>query len=125
METFKEQNQQINRLSINLEEAIRNSFECLKATTLCLQHCLSIGGKHGHIKHITLLKECAEICEITASFMMESSSFSDEVGGICARVCDFCSDSCYELDPHDQIILACMTACKNCADSCRNMEHES
>lgn len=123
METFKEQNEQINRLSINMEEAIRNCLECFRVTTSCLQYCLDRGDRYSDQRNITLLKECADICEIAASFMVESSDFSHDVCGICARICDLCGDSCYDLDSHDPIMKACMTACKNCADSCRNMEH--
>ena len=123
METFKKENEQINRLSINMEEAIQNSLECFRATTYGMEHCLSLGEKYSDQKHITLLKECAEICQITASFMIESSDFAHDVCGICARLCDLCGDSCYDLDPQDPILRACMDACKNCADSCRNMEH--
>lgn len=123
MESIKKQNELINRFSKNMEEAIANSLECFRVTTLCLEHCLLLGGKYAEPDHIMLLKECAEICQVSTSFMVENSDFTHDVCGICARICDLCGDSCYDLAEHDPIITACMSACKNCAESCRNMEH--
>lgn len=123
MESLKEQNEQINRLSINMEQAISNALECYRATTRCLQYCLSMGGKHSGSHHITLLMECAEICQISARFMVENSDFAHDICGLCARICDACGDSCHEIAAHDFEMQACIRACRNCADSCRNMEH--
>ncbi len=67
--------------------------------------------------------ECAEICQLVALFMVENSDFAHDICGVCARICDACGDSCYEIDKDDAEMRACMLACKNCADSCRNMEH--
>ncbi|MBA2404621.1 MAG: four-helix bundle copper-binding protein [Bdellovibrionales bacterium] len=123
MESLKVQNDQINRLSKNMEEAIQNALECGRVATFCLQHCLSMGGKHGEQRHITLLKECSDITKIAISFMIENSDFSHDICGICARICDACADSCHDLDPHDSVMEDCIIACRKCADSCRNMEH--
>ena len=123
MESLKEQNEQINRLSINMEDAISNALECHRICTSCLQHCLSVGGKHADQRHVTLMMECAEICRVAARFMIENSDFAHDICGICARICDACGDSCHDLDSMDPMMMACIVACKNCADSCRNMEH--
>lgn len=123
METFKEQNEFINRLSVNMEDAITNAMECFRITTNCLQHCLTMGEKHAEIKHITLMKECAEICQLAASFMIEKSDFAHDLCGVCARVCDACAVSCNEVDSQDAMMKFCITACRKCAESCRNMEH--
>jgi hypothetical protein len=123
METFKEQNDFINRLSVNMEEAIRNAMECFRITTNCMQHCLSLSEKHAEVKHITLLKECAELCQITASFLIVKSDFAHDVCGVCARVCEACADSCEEIDDRDAMMKLCIHACRDCAESCRNMEH--
>ena len=123
METLKEQNLQINRLSINMEYAIKNALECYRVCSTCLQHCLALGGKHSEHGHITVMIECAQVCQIASSFMIATSDFVHDVAGICARLCDACADSCHDIDPEDPHMVACMVACRQCADSCRNMEH--
>lgn len=123
MESLKEENDFINRLSVNSEEAIERSLDCFRVTTNCLQHCLSRGGEHADQRHISLMKECAEISRLTASFMIEKSDFSHDLCGLCAKICDACADSCEEICPEDVMMNLCANACRRCADSCRNMEH--
>ncbi len=123
METLKDQNEFINRLSVNMEDAIQNSLDCYRVVTNCLQHCLSLGGKHSEVTHITLMKECAEICKLTAGFMIEKSDFAHDLCGVCARVCDACANHCEHIEASDVMMNLCVQACRRCADSCRNMEH--
>ena len=123
METLKEQNELINRLSVNMEAAIQNALECSRVTQNCLQHCLAEGGKHAEKKHVNLMKECAELCQLSASFMIEGSDFAHDLCGVCARVCDACADSCANVDEEDAMMRLCITACRKSAESCRNMEH--
>jgi len=123
METFKEQNEQINRLSINRDEAIRNALECHRITTLCLQHCLTMSGIHSEQRHITVLKECADLCQITADFMIENSDFSDEICNLCARLCELCAESCFVVDPNDLIMEACISSCRECAASIKGITY--
>lgn len=123
METIKEQNELINRLSVNMEEAISNALECFRLTSNCLQHCLMMGDKHADVKHITLMKQCAELCQLAARFMIEKSDFAHDVCGITAKMCDACADSCLDVDANDAMMNLCVNSCRKCADSCRNMEH--
>ena len=123
METFKEQNNLINHLSVNMEQAIEAALECHRMTLNSLQHCLSLGGKHSDRKHVNLMKECADICQVSASFMIEGSDFAHDICGVCARICDACANHCAVVDDQDAMMKLCITACRKCAESCRNMEH--
>ena len=45
---------------------------------ICLQtvsHCLEKGGDHARTEHVTLLLDCAEICQTAANFMLRNSSY--------------------------------------------------
>lgn len=123
MDSIKEQNEFINRLSVNMEETITHVMECFRITSNCLHHCLTMGEKHADVKHITLMKHCAEICQLSSSFMIEKSDFAHDLCGLCAKICDACADSCQEVDAQDAMMKLCVNACRKCADSCRNMEH--
>jgi hypothetical protein len=109
--------------SVNMHECIDNCLEASKVCQSCLQHCLSLGGKHAQPEHISLLLETAEICHVTATFMLATSKFTHELAGVCSRVCDAAAQSLNEMDPEDPHMVKCMTICKKTADACRNLEH--
>jgi hypothetical protein len=97
--------------------------DCVDCSSICIEtmnHCLHMGGRHADPNHITLLANCAEICRISADFMLSGSSFSDEICKVCAQVCEACKSSC-ELFSDDQQMMACAEQCQICADSCRDM----
>jgi hypothetical protein len=121
--SLKAQNEEINRLSVNMEDAIQNAMDCSRVVQTCIQHCLSLGNKHAEVGHISVMMDCAEITQLSAKFMISTSDFSHDLSGICARVCEACYDSCQSIDPEDPHMNTCMVACRKCADSCRNMEH--
>jgi hypothetical protein len=120
---IKARNEEINRLSVHMEDAIRNAMQCSRIAQSCLQHCLSLGGKYADMDHISAMMECAEITRLSAQFMISTLDFTHDLSGVCARVCDACLESCQNIDPEDPHMNATMVACRKCADSCRNLEH--
>jgi hypothetical protein len=123
METFKEQNEQINQLGNREEERIRKCLVAYKATHSCLKHCLVSDEKHHKHGHITLLKECSEITNLTSSFLLEGSDFKNQICNLCAQICIECAESCEAIDPHDQKMSDCARSCRECAESCMSMLH--
>lgn len=123
METFKEQNEQINKLAGREEEKIRNCLNAYKATLNCLKHCLASDETHHKLGHITLLKECSEITNLTSSFLLEGSDFKSQICNLCAQICTECADSCESIDPHDMEMIFCAKSCRECAESCLSLAH--
>lgn len=107
----------------NMEQCIRDCLACYQECMSCIPHCLSLGGKHVEEKHITLMMECAQMCNVSATLMQLKSGFSYELCQLCARVCDACADSCSSIDPNDSMMQKCAETCRKCADSCRSMAH--
>lgn len=107
----------------SMEECIRDCIACYQECLSCVPHCLSLGGKHAEQKHISLMLECAQMCNLSASLMQLKSQFSFEHCQLCARVCDACAESCSSIDPNDSMMMKCADMCRRCADSCRNMAH--
>ena len=103
------------------EECISDCFSCYEQCTVCLSHCMSMGGEHVEAKHLSLMMECAQLCSTSASFMQFNSPFAIELCQVCAKVCDACASSCDEVDPEDPVMQECSAMCRQCADSCRNM----
>ncbi len=94
---------------------------CLKCHQVCLDAmariCLPRGGRHAERGHVALMYGCADLCRVTADFMIMGARLHFKVCGICAEVCEACAVSCQMLDDMDE----CVRVCRECADNCRRM----
>lgn len=100
---------------------------CIEACTGChavciemIQHCLEKGGRHVAAEHIRLLEDCAEICRLSADFMLRGSPLHIETCAVCADICEKCAESCDRMSD-DEDMRRCAEACRQCAESCREM----
>ncbi len=104
-----------------------SSTECIDACTDCravcletMNHCLIKGGKHADAEHIRTLLDCADICNVSAGFMLRESSLHGEVCRACATVCNACASSCDAM-ADDEEMKRCAEVCRECAKSCEKM----
>jgi hypothetical protein len=67
------------------------------------------------------MMDCAEICRISADFMLRGSEMSKEVCELCADICEECATSCESFGQDDSQMVDCANACRACAASCREM----
>lgn len=124
METFKAQNEKINQLTLLQQDAPSQlALEVFRICTETFNYCLDKGEEFTSPQHLRLLKECAEISRLTASFLLEESVYAHDLCGVCAKVCDACAVSCAGIDDQDGQLMICQAACNQCADSCRQQEH--
>ncbi|SMO95175.1 four-helix bundle copper-binding protein [Melghirimyces algeriensis] len=66
---------------------------------------------------LRLLRDCADICSLTAQMLARNSPFSRQMALLCAQVCEACGRECMKFpDPHSQ---HCARVCLHCADACR------
>jgi hypothetical protein len=113
-------NQMGQQMSQDMQRCIQ---ECLNCHSICLQtaaYCLQMGGKHADPRHMTLLLDCAEICQTSANFMLRGSDLHGRTCGVCAEVCERCAQSCDHMGD-DAMMKACADQCRRCAESCRHM----
>ncbi len=104
-----------------LQTCIQN---CLESSQICIQtidHCLTKGGEHAEAKHIKLLQDCADLCELSARFMLRNSDFHSQICKTCAEICTACADNCEAMAVSDTEMKACAEACKKSAASCQDM----
>lgn len=97
--------------------------ECRKCEKICqetLIYCQEQGGAHAEPTHLALLRDCAKICETSASFLALGSPQHAIVCRACAEICKACEESC-EQWPDDPKMKACADACRSCFESCRKM----
>lgn len=97
--------------------------ECKKCEKICqetLRYCEEKGGDHAEPSHLALLRDCAKICETSATFLARGSAQHGIVCRACAEICKACEESC-EQWPDDAQMKACADACRSCYESCKKM----
>jgi hypothetical protein len=109
------------QMSQEMQQCIQNCSECHRTCLATVPHCLEIGGEHASQHHITLLLDCAEICQTSANFMLRQSELHARTCGVCAEVCQRCADDCEKMAQGDFQMLACADMCRRCAATCREM----
>lgn len=86
-----------------------------------VSHCLEKGGDHARSDHITLLLDCAEICQTAGNFMLRKSELHAQICTACAEVCERCAEDCERFGSEDQMMKECAQSCRRCAEACRTM----
>ncbi|AWI12611.1 hypothetical protein B4064_1172 [Caldibacillus thermoamylovorans] len=67
---------------------------------------------------LQLLRDCADICHVTASFIARNSHLNKMMAQICAQICEACGNECSKFnDRHSQ---HCAQVCYHCAQECRS-----
>lgn len=101
-----------------MQQCIDACLACYRTcTSMAMNHCLKLGGKHAEQKHFTLMMACAEICRTSAHFMLLGSAHHRHLCAECAEICVECADDCERVGDMDE----CVKACRRCAESCRKM----
>ncbi|WP_202976485.1 four-helix bundle copper-binding protein [Anaerophilus nitritogenes] len=66
---------------------------------------------------LQLLRDCADICTLTAKYIARNSGFSKCIANLCAYICEVCGTECLRFpDPESQ---HCAQVCLHCARECR------
>jgi hypothetical protein len=97
---------------------------CRDCNTMCTQtiaHCLKLGGRHAAPDHIRLLADCAQLCAVSADYMVRESPFHNQVCRLCSELCKQCAKDCEHVAGDDQMIKQCIEMCRKCAGSCERM----
>ena len=103
-------------LSADMKQCLDNCSACHDLCLTTVAHCLQMGGTHADAAHITLLLDCAQICETSADAMLRHSAQSATICRACADICRACADSCEKVGMPE-----CAAACRKCAESCTAM----
>jgi hypothetical protein len=108
--------------SIGSHSSMQSCIEaCSRCAQVCLQtamnHCLELGGRHVEQEHFRLMMNCAEICQLSANFMLSGSRFHNRTCEVCAEICEACAMDCSRVGDMEE----CESTCRQCAESCRQM----
>jgi hypothetical protein len=108
-------------LSDVMQRCIQDCLDCYRSCLETISHCLELGGRHADKTHISLLQDCAQICESTAASMFRLSGLHHQLVAVCAEACDRCAESCEQIADGDRTMLECAEISRRCAESCRQM----
>jgi hypothetical protein len=103
-----------------MDECIEQCLQCHVVCTMTAQYCLVKGGDHAAIGTVGVLLDCAQICQVSADFMIRGSPFHTLTCAACAEVCRSCADACRAAGD-DEELAHCADMCEACADSCERM----
>ena len=98
----------------SMQDCIASCLECSEVCNETLTHCLSMGGKHVEPNHIKTLIACADICALSAQWMIRDIEFHSELCRTCAEVCKACAASCKSVGA-DEAMQNCIDVCTACA----------
>ena len=68
-------------------------------------------------EQLSLLKDCADICTLTAKYVARCSEFAMSTAALCAEICEICGNHC--LMHPDELSQRCGQICLHCARECR------
>jgi len=103
-----------------LEACVDACTECHAVCLATVAYCLDEGGDHAAPDHVTLLLDCAQICQTSADYMLRGSTLHTETCAVCADVCERCAEACSGW-ADDEEMARCAEVCRRCAESCRRM----
>lgn len=103
----------------DVESCLQSCEECHHVCVELLTYCVEKGNKHTEPDHIRVLRDCADICQTAANFMLRGSKLHALVCQACAEICLRCAESCEKMN--DEKMNMCAEICRRCSDACKKM----
>ncbi len=104
-----------------LLECIEECLNCHVVCTMTVQHCLASGGDLAEVNLTGVLLDCAELCQVSANFMLRGSPYHPLTCGPCAELCRSCEEACRGASHNDEQLDHCAEVCATCAELCEAM----
>lgn len=108
----------------SMKECIDACLECHRICLETVQYCLRKGGEHANPAQVSLLQDCASICETSAQFMISGSDLYVKTCETCAVVCLRAEESCDRFR-NDLQLIRCADICSRCAEACERMHEQA
>jgi tetrahydromethanopterin S-methyltransferase subunit C len=95
---------------------------CAILCNMCFDACLKENEVQLMAECIRLNRECADICQFTASFFSSDSVHTAKLVSICADICQKCAEAC-EKHEHHEHCRKCAITCQTCHEMCKTYLH--
>ena len=92
---------------------------CIAACEHCATACLGEQDVKMMARCISIDRDCADICALTARFVARGSEHAMHVMRECAEICGICATECEKHGAHMQHCKECAEACRRCEQACR------
>jgi hypothetical protein len=79
-------------------------------------YCASEANEIRDLSDLLCLADCAQICTITAEFIMRGSIYSDTIRDACLQMCMDAAKTC-EAYPNDEVLSACADVLRDACDA--------
>jgi hypothetical protein len=99
------------------KELITLLLKCVSECDYCAAACLDEQDVKMLAQCIKLNLDCAQICQLTASYLSRGSEHAEHVMKECAEICEACVEEC-EKHKHMQHCKQCAEVCRSCAEAC-------
>ncbi|MCK8785547.1 four-helix bundle copper-binding protein [Roseomonas sp. NAR14] len=106
---------------MDMNACIEACLDCHRTCLATIAHCLGRGGHHAEAAHIGIMMDCAQICAVSADFMIRQSPHHPHLCAECAEICGQCAASCENHPDADDAMRRCAEACRRCASLCGQM----
>lgn len=107
----------LNSKTMKNSKSIDAFLKCVTTCERCITDCIVSNNK----ECISLCRDCADICNLSARLEARGSRFSKDLYALCAKVCKECSIECAKHASHHDSCKACSEACKKCAAICEEL----
>lgn len=107
-------------VSKETEQCMQHCDEAHHVCVELLTYCVEKGGRYTEPELICLLRDCAEICQTSANFMLRGSDMHANVCNACAEICRRCAEACQRFSD-DEKMRTCAEICRRCAEVCQRM----
>ncbi len=94
-------------------------YACISSCEHCATACLGEADVKMMVRCISLDRDCADICALTARLVARGSEHAAHLLRQCAEICKACGDECAK---HSQVehCQECADACRRCEEACRS-----
>jgi len=98
--------------------SVLNTVQECEALCEYTEHCvLQMKQATRRKEQLRLLRDCADICTLTAKYIARCSMFAQSTAALCAHICEICGNHC--LQHPDELSQQCGRMCLHCAQQCR------
>ncbi|MCA8833321.1 four-helix bundle copper-binding protein [Hymenobacter pini] len=92
---------------------------CIASCEHCATACLNEQNVQMMARCISLDRDCADICALTARLLARGSEHAQHLLRECAEICKACGDECEKHAAHMEHCRECAEACRRCEEACR------
>ncbi len=102
------------------QEIINQLNDCATECNHCYSECLNEKDVAMMARCIELDRDCADICQFTASMLARGSKHAHHLLKECADICNACASECAKHD--NEHCKHCAEVCRKCAETCNTHE---